>query len=201
MKKKIKVVIGIVLIVAFAFCYAHIAKLNNIYDRQVDSSKYIGTGVIKDSLEQEFVSKEETLDGISLKCQFQGDATGTSLQIELVDCNTNETVATSIVSAKDMKTGKFNVFKFDTVEGCKGKTYKVIVSEKNADFEASKGIGLLYQPDTENNTDLTINGNETQGTLIMKTVTNRFDAETFYVLLLFILYIYGFVKFLYKLFK
>ena len=30
MKKKIKVVIGIVLIVAFAFCYAHIAKLNNI---------------------------------------------------------------------------------------------------------------------------------------------------------------------------
>ena len=201
MKKKIKVVIGIVLVVAFAFCYAHIAKLNNIYDRQVDSSKYIGTGVIKDSLEQEFVSKEETLDGISLKCQFQGDATGTSLQIELVDCNTNETVATSIVSAKDMKTGKFNVFKFDTVEGCKGKTYKVIVSEKNADFEASKGIGLLYQPDTENNTDLTINGNETQGTLIMKTVTNRFDAETFYVLLLFILYIYGFVKFLYKLFK
>ena len=201
MKKKSKVVIGIVLIVAFAFCYAHIAKLNNIYDRQVDSSKYIGTGVIKDSLEQEFVSKEETLDGISLKCQFQGDATGTSLQIELVDCNTNETVATSIVSAKDMKTGKFNVFKFDTVEGCKGKTYKVIVSEKNADFEASKGIGLLYQPDTENNTDLTINGNETQGTLIMKTVTNRFDAETFYVLLLFILYIYGFVKFLYKLFK
>ena len=201
MKKKIKVVIGIVLIVAFAFCYAHIAKLNNIYDRQVDSSKYIGTGVIRDSLEQKFVSKEDTLDGISLKCQFQGDATGTSLKIELVDCNTNETVAISTVSAKDMKTGKFNVFRFDTVEDCKGKTYKVVVSEKNADFEASKGIGLLYQPDTEKSTALSINGNETQGTLIMKTVTNRFDIETFCVVLIFALYIYIFIKFLYKLFK
>lgn len=201
MKKKIKVVIGIVLIVAFAFCYAHIAKLNNIYDRQVDSSKYIGTGVIRDSLEQKFVSKEDTLDGISLKCQFQGDATGTSLKIELVDCNTNETVAISTVSAKDMKTGKFNVFRFDTVEDCKGKTYKVVVSEKNADFEASKGIGLLYQPDTEKSTALSINGNETRGTLIMKTVTNRFDIETFCVVLIFALYIYIFVKFLYKLFK
>ena len=201
MKKKIKVVIGIVLIVAFAFCYAHIAKLNNIYDRQVVSSKYIGTGVIRDSLEQKFVSKEDTLDGISLKCQFQGDATGTSLKIELVDCNTNETVAISTVSAKDMKTGKFNVFRFDTVEDCKGKTYKVVVSEKNADFEASKGIGLLYQPDTEKSTALSINGNETRGTLIMKTVTNRFDIETFCVVLIFALYIYIFVKFLYKLFK
>lgn len=201
MKKKIKVVIGIVLVVAFAFCYAHIAKLNNIYDRQVDSSKYIGTGVIRDSLEQKFVSKEDTLDGISLKCQFQGDATGTSLKIELVDCNTNETVAISTVSAKDMKTGKFNVFRFDTVEDCKGKTYKVVVSEKNADFEASKGIGLLYQPDTEKSTALSINGNETQGTLIMKTVTNRFDIETFCVVLIFALYIYIFIKFLYKLFK
>lgn len=201
MKKKIKVVIGIVLVVAFAFCYAHIAKLNNIYDRQVDSSKYIGTGVIRDSLEQKFVSKEDTLDGISLKCQFQGDATGTSLKIELVDCNTNETVASSTVSAKDMKTGKFNVFRFDTVEDCKGKTYKVVVSEKNADFEASKGIGLLYQPDTEKSTALSINGNETQGTLIMKTVTNRFDIETFCVVLIFALYIYIFIKFLYKLFK
>ena len=201
MKKKIKVVIGIVLIVAFAFCYAHIAKLNNIYDRQVDSSKYIGTGVIRDSLEQKFVSKEDTLGGISLKCQFQGDATGTSLKIELVDCNTNETVAISTVSAKDMKTGKFNVFRFDTVEDCKGKTYKVVVSEKNADFEASKGIGLLYQSDTEKSTALSINGNETQGTLIMKTVTNRFDIETFCVVLIFALYIYIFIKFLYKLFK
>lgn len=201
MKKRIKVVIGSVLIVAFAFCYAHIAKLNNIYDRQVDSSKYIGTGVIKDSLEQKFVCKEETLDGISLKCQYQGEAVGTALQLELIDCNSNETVATSTLKSENIKTGKFNVFKFDTVEGCKGKTYQVVVTEKNADFETSKGIGLLYQPETEDNTMLMINGNKTQGTLIMKTVTNRFDIETFCVLLLFALYICGFIKFLYKLFK
>lgn len=201
MKRKIKIVVGIVLVLIFSFLYAHIAKLNNIYDKQIDNSKYLGTGVIKDSLEQEFVSKEDTLDGVSLKCQYQGDATGTSLQVEIIDCETNKIVATSTLEAKDIKTGKFNIFKFDTIDGCKGKKYKVRISEKNADFEASKGIGLLYQPKTEKNIALKINGDKIQGTLIMKTVTNRFDMETFGVLLIFILYIYGFVTFLYKLFK
>ena len=42
---------------------------------------------------------------------------------------------------------------------------------------------------------------EAEGTLIMKTITNRFDVETFCVFLLLVLYIVGFIKFLYKLFS
>ena len=37
--------------------------------------------------------------------------------------------------------------------------------------------------------------------MILKAVTERFDLETFIVLLVFILYVAVFIKFLYRLFK
>ena len=66
-------------------------------------------------------------------------------------------------------------------------------------MEKTLGVGFSYEPKTEKGTELLINGNN--GTLIAKTVTNRFDMETFCVVLLFVLYIVFFVKFLYRLFK
>lgn len=63
------------------------------------------------------------------------------------------------------------------------------------------GVGFFYQPVTEKNTELIISDNHTEGTLILKTITNRFDFETFAVLLIFVLYIVVFMKFLYRLFK
>ena len=59
----------------------------------------------------------------------------------------------------------------------------------------------FFERKTEQGTKFWINDEETDGTLIMKAVTNRFDAETFCVLLLFIIYVIAFMKFLYKLFK
>ena len=60
---------------------------------------------------------------------------------------------------------------------------------------------FCFERKTEQGTKFWINDEETDGTLIMKAVTNRFDAETFCVLLLFIIYVIAFMKFLYKLFK
>ena len=76
------------------------------------------------------------------------------------------------------------------------------VSENpDGDVEKTLGVGFSYEPKTEKGTELLINGNNVDGTLIAKTVTNRFDMETFCVVLLFVLYIVFFVKFLYRLFK
>ena len=44
--KKIKKVIGIIIVLVLAFVYAHIAKPNNIYDKKVDNSEYLSTGVV-----------------------------------------------------------------------------------------------------------------------------------------------------------
>ena len=65
--KKLKTIIGIIIVLTAAFFYAHIAKANKIYDKSVDSSEYIGTGVFEGTIEQEFVCNEDTMDGISAK--------------------------------------------------------------------------------------------------------------------------------------
>ena len=39
--KKVKTIIGIIVVLIAAFFYAHIAKANEIYDRSVDSSEFL----------------------------------------------------------------------------------------------------------------------------------------------------------------
>ncbi len=199
--KKVKTILGIIVVLIAAFFYAHIAKANEIYDRSVDSSEYIGTGVFEEIIEQEFVCKEDTLDGISAKCQLQGDAAGMSVNLALIDNKTGNIAAESSLRAEDIKNSKFNLFSFPTVENCRGNSYTVRFESKEEILEESKGIGLVYQPETMKDTKLEIGSRETEGTLIIKAVTNRFDLETYCVLLIFIVYIFVFIKFLYKLFK
>ncbi|MBO1681314.1 hypothetical protein [[Clostridium] scindens] len=199
--KKVRLFIGVTVILVVAFLYAHIAKTNIIYDKNVDNSEYIETGVVEKTIEQEFVCKEETLDGITAKCRLQGDASGTSMKMKLIDESTNEVVANSKIQAENIKNSKFNVFSFDTIENCKNKTYKVVFENVNASVEEMRGICLVYQPKTENKTRLVIDSEDIDGTLIIKTVTKRFDFETFFVLIVFITFIAGFIKGLYKLFS
>lgn len=199
--KKVKIVVGIIIIIIVAFSYAHIGKVNLIYDKSVDNSEYMGTGVFEGTVEESFVCVEDTLDGITAKCQLQGDASGTGIKMTLIDEKLDKKVAEAELTAEEIDNSKFNEFTFHTLQNCRGKTFRVIFENINESIENTKGIGLLYQPETEKNTHLNINGEKTEGTLIIKTVTDRFDAETFCVFLLFVLYIVFFIKFLYKLFK
>lgn len=198
--KKIKRVIGICLLLALAFVYAHIAKANMIYDKSIDNSEYLNTGVVEGIIEQSFVCTEDSLDGISAKCQLNGDTTGVSVKMRLYDNGTKKQVAESEVDAEKIKNGKFNEFSFDTVENTNGRSYTVTFQNMNTDVESGCGVSFSFQNDTEDGTKLIINENETQGTLILKTITNRFDIETYVVLLIMIAYIAGFLIFLNKLF-
>lgn len=201
MKKIMKWVIGIAVIIMFSFLYAHIAKTHILYDNRVDTSKYMGTGVLSEKIEQKFVLEEDYLDGITIKCSIQGTPADSTVKISLKDDETGKIVAKSELKLKDIKNSKFNVFKFDRISECKGKTYTLYVENPDGDVEKTLGVGFSYEPKTEKGTELLINGNNVDGTLIAKTVTNRFDMETFCVVLLFVLYIVFFVKFLYRLFK
>ena len=198
--KKIKRVIGICLLLALAFVYAHIAKANMIYDKSIDNSEYLNTGVVEGIIEQSFVCTEDSLDGISAKCQLNGDTTGVSVKMRLYDNGTKKQVAESEVDAEKIKNGKFNEFSFDTVENTNGRSYTVTFQNMNTDVESGCGVSFSFQNDTEDGTKLIINENETQGTLILKTITNRFDIETYVMLLIMIAYIAGFLVFLNKLF-
>lgn len=198
--KYIKKIIITVIVLAFAFVYAHIAKANDVYDRNIDNSQYQSTGLVQNgTIEQSFVSVEDTLDGVSVKTQTIGDVTDVVVKYTLEEVDSGKIVAEGNVDAKDIKNGKFQKYSFDTVEKCKGKSYRIIFEISNT--TENNGVGFYFEPQVEKSTIFTVAGNNTQGTLILKTITNRFDFETFAVLLIFVVYIVLFMKFLYKLFK
>lgn len=198
--KRVRAIIIIVVILVASFAYAHIAKANMIYDKSVDSSEYLTTGVVDGAVEQKFASVENSLNGVSVKCQLNGDTTGAKVVMELSDGETGELIARSELKADDIKNGKFNTFSFPEVQGCAEKSFQVKFKNENADITQGCGISFSFQNKSEKDPELIINGNETEGTLILKTVTDRFDLETFCVLLLMIAYIAGFLWFLSKLF-
>ena len=200
MKKKIQVIIAGIIIVAGSFLYAHIGKNNYIYDRAVDTSEYITTGsFLNETVQERFKSNEDTLDGVRVKCRITGTPSDTVIKYSLTDAETQKVVANGETKATDLESGKFYNFKFDTVKNCKDKEY--IFSIGTEGEIPDNAVLFCFERKTEQGTKFWINDEETDGTLIMKAVTNRFDAETFCVLLLFIVYVIAFMKFLYKLFK
>ena len=137
--KYIKKIIITVIVLAFAFVYAHIAKANDVYDRNIDNSQYQSTGLVQNgTIEQSFVSVEDTLDGVSVKTQTIGDVTDVVVKYTLED--SGKIVAEGNVDAKDIKNGKFQKYSFDTVEKCKGKSYRIIFKILNT--TENNGVGF-----------------------------------------------------------
>lgn len=200
MKKIVRQIVYSIIVIAFVFCYAHIAKTHNIYDKTIDTSKYKETTSYMDkNVTQQFQSEEMTLDGIRLKCKSKGITDNIQVKFSLIDVDTEDVVAEGVVSGNQFKDSKFYEFNFDTVSECKNKSYKFILEETGNTVD--NYIDFCYTDTQEKNTEMEINNEAVVGTLVMKTVTNRFDIETFCVLLIFIVYIVVFLKFLYKLFK
>lgn len=198
--KKGKLFIGIAALLIFAFAYAHIAKMNVIYDKTVDSSEYQSTGWKQDTvIEQNFISKENSLDGINIKCQTSGDLQSVALCYTLENLVDHKVVATGKLAAEEIESTRFNQLIFDTVENCKNKEFQLkIWTESLSDTE---GISYYYCAGITEGSELTIDGEKTEGTLIIKTITNKFDIETFFVFLIMITFMIVFMKVLYKLFK
>lgn len=198
--KKVKWIIGIIIVLILAFLYAHIAKMNMIYDKHVDNGDYLSMGTLAERrVEQSFICVEDTLDGINVKCQTLGDVSEVVVKYIITDQSNGEVLAEGNCQASDIVSTKFNKLTFNTIENCRGKELLLTIWSESA--TENNGISFYFQPLTDDGTKLFIDGSETQGTMIMKTVTNRFDFETFCVLLLFVVFVVVFMKILYKLFK
>lgn len=191
--RKVKKLAAVIVLILLAFVYGHVHKTHAIYDRMIENDQYVMMDVSQDQISQKFVCEEEILDGIQVKCQNLQEDPEAEIRIYLQDCENGETVAESVKKAGDIKAGKFNEFSFDTVSSCRGKAYKVV-------FEKDS-IALYAEKTSEEGTNLKINSEESEGTLILKTVTYRFDIETFCVFLLLVLYICVFFQFLNWLFS
>lgn len=191
--KKIKKMAAVIILILIAFIYGHIHKTHAIYDRTVENDQYIMLDGSQSQITQEFICEEDSLDGIQVKCQNLQEDLEAEIRVYLQDCENGGIVAKSVKKAGEIKTGKFNEFSFDTVSRCRGKAYKVVFEK---DF-----LALYAEKTSEEGTNLKINSEESEGTLILKTVTYRFDIETFCVFMLLVSYICVFFQFLNWLFS
>lgn len=200
MKKKIQIIVGIVIIVIASFLYAHISKTHCIYDREIDTSDYKDVPLLDGiTVSQSFKVTENTLDGVRIKCRVNGNPENVNVEYVLKEVDSGEELANGIVSGAAIKNSKFTGFEFSVVGNTNGKEYEFVIWAENGDEE--NNIVLCYEGMKETDTELKISEQIQEGTLILKTVTKRFDIETFVILLIFVLYIIVFLKFLYKLFK
>lgn len=202
MKIKLKKIIGVIILVVVAFLYAHIAKVHNIYNTEIDPSEYGNTGILTElGIKQEFVCEEEYLDGIRIKSTVTESAEQILLSYSLKNLSTGEVAASGKAEGKAVKNSKFFEIPFERIENCKDTRFELTVSS-NVPAGTASGVGFAYQKNREEHTSLEVAGEEVEnGTLILKTVTNRFDFETFCVFLVFALYVVLFMRFLYRLFK
>ena len=191
--KKIKKMAAVIILILIAFIYGHIHKTHAIYDRTVENDQYIMLDGSQSQITQEFICEEDSLDGIQVKCQNLQEDPEAEIRVYLQDCENGGIVAKSVKKAGEIKTGKFNEFSFDTVSRCRGKAYKVVFEK---DF-----LALYAEKTSEEGTNLKINSEESEGNLILKTVTYRFDIETFCVFMLLVSYICVFFQFLNWLFS
>lgn len=200
MKKSIRLLIIAFLILAFTFLYAHIAKNIYLYDRNTEAENYIGTGILLDgeTITQTFVSKEDVIDGINLKASVAGNPADIKLVYKITD-NASGASVKGTISGEKIKNNKFNELDIKSIKNAKGKSYTLLLKGEGADN--SKGFSFYIDPAGNGGEKLTVKGNDTKGSLVVRTVTHRFDLETFVVLLGFILFVIVFIKVLYKLFK
>ena len=198
MKKTIKYAVLFVLFMTFAFVYSHIDKLHPIYNEQVDNSEYLNTGILLDTqLVQTFTMKENTLDGLRIKCVTVGETSDSEIVYLLKEKKTGQILRKGNVNGIYAENNKFLNLDFETIENCNGREYQIIFQ-----VEGTEGNGIgFYLENSGKDMAYTVDGEQQKGTLIIRTVTHKFDLETFFIVILFELYFVVFIKIMYKLFK
>lgn len=201
MKKVIKRGIGIFLAIIFAFLYSHVDNMTFLYNRDIDTSNYVSTGVMQNiQLSQNFVCEEEFLDGIQIKCSSVGNTENVNITYIIEEEKTKVKVAEGIIEGREIKNNKFNEITFSRIKNAEGKKYKITFKESGSD--SINGVSFYFVENVDNNKTLILDGEKIDGfSLAARTISHRFDFETFGVVNIFLIYIVCFLKILYKLFK
>lgn len=200
MKKRVITFVVLCIVIVASYFYAYIDCNSYIYDRNADTGTFYATGVLteEDRIEQSFKMKENTIDGINIKVSLSGDVRDVVLHCSIFN-EEREEVAKTEVAATELQNNKFNQIKFSTVENTREKQYTLVLQVENADGQ--NGISFYIEPTQQENQRLSVDDNDTMGTLVTRVLTHRFDIETFIVVFGMITFVSVFMKMLYKMFK
>lgn len=199
MKKKIKWAIAAVVLIALIGLYAIVDKNHSIYDTKVDNSQY-AVYVLEegDVIRQSFVSEEEVLDGINIKISAEGSTEDLRMGYVLTD-SSGTVAAQGEKSLEDFRNGRFLKFEFDSLQDCQGGSYTFELTLKESSGESA--VSVYVVPGAGEDTVCELKGETLDGTMALRTVTRRFDMETFVVTLCFLLYVVLFMRWLVRMFK
>lgn len=200
MRKKVFSCIVLCIVLILSYVYAHIDKNHYVYDKNADTSTYVGTHILLDGevVKQSFVASDDTIDGINLKIAVYGNPENLILQYSILDSD-DAIVAEAEVVGTELQHNKFNHLQLSTIENTKGNLYTLMLGVKHADEQ--NGLGFYIEPGSKGNMTLLVREQETEGALVTRITSHRFDVETFVVLLGIIVFITGFMNVLDKYFR
>lgn len=201
MKSKIKFLILALVIVGLSVAYSFVDKTVSIYDTKVDTSDFQSISMeIGKELSQTFICTENNLDGISLKISADNVSDNTQVLIgySLIDNDSKEIVSEGRVTLEELQSGNFFKIRFDRISECAEKEYVLTMSLLEC---PSGSVRLFYTPGNAGSMELRYDGEHIDGVEVMRTLTHRFDVETFVVTICFAVYIILFMRWLYKLFE
>ena len=201
MRKRVPVMIGIILTILLAVWYGNTNKTHKIYDNNVNTAEYLAIGVLTEgqTVTQSFVCQEDVLDGFMIKSDVLGDYEDAVVTIRVRDAETGELLSEGQEKGSDIRARRLHYYQIPAITGCRDRHLVVEVSEEGT--SANNGINLFYQPGGLEGEAFTVSGNATEGVFVMKTVTERFDVETFLVMLFAEWFIWVFLWVLYRLFR
>ena len=184
MKKYLQWGIIICVLIASCFAYAHVNNMHCLFDEDIDPGYYTVINMEENVFcEQNFQCEEKKIDGVNIKLVTSGtELNKVVLNYEICD-ESGRTIRSDKISGSQLKSNKYNKLKFDTIEDARGKSFKIRIWTEKVD---ANNIINLYQ--AEDN-------------LVMKYYSFRFDMETFAIACSFCLYIFFFMKLLFKLFR
>ena len=184
MKRKFKIFVCLIIILAACFGYAHIDKMHSVFDTEVDPSLYVSTSIdSKEEYRQEFVCEEKILDGIAVKFNITGEEIDKVKLIYCIEDEHENVIREGTLSGDKFRNQKYNKLGFETIENTKGKKFIVKIHLENNDAE--NGVSFLFEGEK----------------LVLKYYAFRFDVETFMIACFFCAYVVGFMKILFKMFK
>ena len=205
MKKVIRNSILIIIIIGIAVAYSFGIWGKGIYVQTASSGDNRLTNELigNSELSQTFLCPYNGLNGIKVKMLRVGPETVDGYSWHVSDSQ-GEIIAGGEIGQTQLEEKAFTKKKFLTFEipqqkDSKGKEYTFYINgtgvSKEGCLQAYVANGNQYAK------EFGIDGENTEGSLVLKMNTMRFNTETFLVFLGLVVYVVVFFKFMYKLFK
>ena len=211
MKTITKIGIAIIMIVVGA-AYAYGTWSRPIYNTDIGSLSYEKTDFLTTGsvMEQTFICGNNGLSGFTIKMLKQDGQEIGNYRWTVEDLKTGKVVGKGTISEADTETrlfessnpqkqGMINV-ELPKQKNSKGKEYKLTL--KAEEMKDTESVAVYITEKNSTKSELIVNDNAmTDKASIVKVNYKRFNVETFIVFLGIAIYLWAFIKFMYKLFR